>query len=401
MHERFIARQPIFDTRLRVYAYELLFRRGAKNFYQPASNTSPGLNAESISLADLIILTGPARAFMNVDELALRLGAPKLLPADRIVVEILETVQPTEEIVRICRDLRAAGYLLALDDFVDSPGLEPLIELAEFLKVDFQLLDQQGRERIAQKYGNRNLALLAEKVETEEELAEARALGYRYFQGYFFCKPSMIQAREIPGDKRLHLQLLCTVIGSQLQHSAIEELLNREPSLLYRLLRYLNSPLLGLGAEVHSIREALDRLGEDDFRRWVSTFAMVGMSGGKPPELLRTALTRAYFCEQFSTAAGLSEKSFNLFLVGLLSIVDALLDKPLCDALTPLPAAQEVKTALCGGINRLRDPFEMLLAFERADWPRLPDFVKRLGCDEDTIPHSYQSAIQKATLITT
>jgi c-di-GMP-related signal transduction protein len=403
MHERFIARQPIFDTRLRVYAYELLFRRGTQNFFQPPTGTSSSVIAESIGLSDLLTLIGSARAFMNADELALRLGAPRLLPADRIVVEILETVKPSPEIIKICRALRDSGYILALDDFVDAPELEPLVELAEFLKVDFQLLEQKGREHIARKYcnGYGSLALLAEKVETEEELAEARALGFRYFQGYFFCKPSMIQTHEIPGDKRLQLELLCMVVGPQLHCDAIEDLLSREPSLLYRLLRYLNAPLLGLGAEVRDIRGALDLLGGDEFRRWVSIFTVAGMSAGKPPELLRTALTRAYFCEQFSTAAGLSEKKFHLFVMGLLSILDALLDEPLAEALSNLPVAQEVKIALCGGIHRLRDPFEILLAFERADWTRLPDYVQRLGCDEDTIPNSYQSAIQKAALIST
>jgi c-di-GMP-related signal transduction protein len=400
MHERFIARQPIFDTRLRVYAYELLFRRGAQNFFQPPTGTSSSVIAESIGVSDLLTLIGSARAFMNADELALRLGAPRLLPADRIVVEILETVKPTPEIVKICRELRDSGYMLALDDFVDAPGLEPFVELAEFLKVDFQLLDRKGRDHIARKYCNGHLALLAEKVETEVELAEARALGFRYFQGYFFCKPSMIQTREIPGDKHLQLQLLSAVVDPQLHRDALEDLLNREPSLLYRLLRYLNSPLLGLGAGIGNIREALVLLGEDEFRRWVSIFAVSGMSAGKPPELLRTALTRAYFCEQFSTVAGLRERQFDLFLMGLFSILDALLNEPLTDALAALPVAKEVKVALCGGINRLRDPFEILLAFERADWPRLPAYVERLGCDEDTIPDTYQAAIQKAALIT-
>src|SRR5271165_7003771 len=141
MHERFIARQPIFDKRLQVYAYELLFRGGPQNYFQPYRNAASSVIADSVTLFDLQNLTGHARAFMNVDELALRLGAPRLMPPDRIVVEILETVRPTAEIVRICRELRDAGYVLALDDFVDQPGMAPLVELAHFLKVDFQLLD--------------------------------------------------------------------------------------------------------------------------------------------------------------------------------------------------------------------------------------------------------------------
>jgi c-di-GMP-related signal transduction protein len=397
MYERFIARQPIFDKHLRVYAYELLFRGGPENYFQPSRNAASSVIADSVTLFDLQNLTGHSRAFMNVDELALRLGAAKLLPPDRIVVEILETVNPTDEIVQICRELRDAGYVLALDDFVDDPKLAPLVEIAHFLKVDFQLLDGDARERLARKYRNGNgLSLLAEKVETENELAEARQLGFSYFQGYFFCKPSMIETRDIPGDKLLLLELLNSVAAPELHYPAIEELLKREPSLLYRLLRYLNSPLLGLRTEVHGVRQALSLLGEQEFRRWVSIFAVVAMSGGKPPELVRTALTRAYFCEEFSGAAGLSEKKASLFLMGLLSVADALLDKPIGEVLRSLPVAQEVKSALGGGENRFRDVYELLLALERAEWSQLSTHVERLGCNEEAVPDSYQTAIQKA-----
>lgn len=400
MHERFIARQPIFDKRLRVYAYELLFRGGPQNYFQPSRNAASSVIADSITLFDLQNLTGPARAFMNVDELALRLGAPRLMPPDRIVVEILETVMPTGEIVKICRELRDAGYVLALDDFVDHPDMAPLVELAQFLKIDFQLLDAEARERLARKYrGNGRLSLLAEKVETENELEEARKLGFSYFQGYFFCKPSMIETRDIPGDKLLHLELLNSVAAPELNYTLIEELLKHEPSLLYRLLRYLNSPLLGLRTEIHSVRQALILLGEREFRRWVSIFAIVAMSGGKPPELVRTALTRAYFCEEFSSAAHLGEKKAALFLMGLLSVADALLDKPIAEVLRSLPVAEEVKTALTGGENRFRDVYELLLALERAEWPQLSSHVERLGCNEEAIPDCYQTAIQKASTV--
>lgn len=399
MQARFIARQPIFDKRLRVYAYELLFRGGPQNYFQPANNASSSVIADSITLFDLQTLTGQARAFVNADELALRLGAPRLLPPDRIVVEVLETVAASEEIVKICRELRAAGYVLALDDFVDDPKLAPLVELAHFLKVDFQLLDGDGRERIAAKYGNNGIALLAEKVETESELAEARRLGYSYFQGYFFCKPSMIETRDIPGNKLIHLQLLNAVAPPELNYAVIEELLKREPSLLYRLLRYLNSPLLGLRTEVRSVRQALTLLGEQEFRRWISIFAVVSMSSGKPQELVRTALTRAYFCEEFSGPAGLNDKKSSLFLMGLLSITDALLDKPIDEVLRALPIAQEIKTALIGGENRLHDVYELLLALERAEWPHLSAYLQRLGCPEEKVPPAYEAALQKAATV--
>jgi c-di-GMP-related signal transduction protein len=399
MHEKFIARQPILDTRLQVFAYELLFRGGPQNSFQPFANAASSVIADSITLFDLDMLTGQARAFVNVDEMALRLGAPRLLPADRIVVEILETVRPTEEILGACRELRSAGYQLALDDFVDSPGIAPLVEFASFLKIDFQMFDARARSALARKYADNHIRLLAEKVETESEFREARDLGFSYFQGYFFCKPSMVETREIPGNKAIQLQLLTAVAAPELRFDFIENLLKQEPSLLYRLLRYLNSPILGLRSEVRSVRHAIVLLGENEFRRWASIFAIISMSTGKSPELIRTALTRAFFCEEFSAAAGLREKGPNLFLMGLLSVTDALLDKPMREALKALPVTQEVKIALCGGTNHFRDVFELVLALERAEWIRLSDIAARIGWDEGKIPDSYLSALLRATSI--
>ena len=403
MAEKFIARQPIFDKRLRVFAYELLFRGGPQNYFiKPSRNAAASsVIADSITLFDLNTLTGNALAFINVDELALRLDAPRLLPPDRVIIEILETVTPSDEIVRICRDLIGSGYTLALDDFVDHPKFASLVECAKYLKVDFQLLDPDDRRRIVEKYANSGISFLAEKVETEEELAEARHLGYSYFQGYFFCRPSMMETREIPGNKLLQLRLLNLVSGPELDYSAIEELLKNEPSLLYRLLRYLNSPLLGLRSEVHSVRHALTLLGEREFRRWVSIFAVIALASGKPPELIRTALTRAYFCEAFSHAARMDNESSTLFLMGLLSITDALLDQPIADVLRSLPVDEKIKTALTGGQNRHHDVYELLLALERAEWPRLSACADRLAVSEASVPDAFQSALQKASAIGT
>ncbi len=401
MAEKFIARQPILDTRLRVFAYELLFRGGHHNAFQPYANASSSVIADSITLFDLQMLTGNTRAFVNVDEVALRLGAPRLLPADRIVVEILETVRPTEEIVGICRELRRDGYQIALDDFMDEPALGPLVELAQFLKVDFQLMDPERREEVARKYRGRGISLLAEKVETRAEMEEARNLGFSYFQGYFFCKPSMLETKDISGNKLIQMQLLSAVAKPELDYDAIETLLTQDPPLLYRLLRYLNSPILGLRSEVNSIRQAIALLGENEFRRWASIFAVISMMNGNSPELIRTALTRAYFCEQFSGQAGLAEQSSTLFMLGLLSISDALLDRPIQDVLNSLAVSPELKTALCGGTNKLSDVYQLLLAMERADWPKLADCVQHIGCPEEKVPDFYQLAIQKATAIAT
>ncbi len=399
MYERFIARQPIFDQRLRVFAYELLFRAGPKNVFQPWKDASCSVIVDSMMLFDLQTLTGHAKAFINADQSALLQGAVKLLPANRIIVEILENVVPTPEIVAACTDLRDAGYVLALDDFVDHTKWQPLLALVKFLKVDFRGSDETVRREMARRYLPQGIELLAEKVETQSEFEQARGMGYTYFQGYFFCKPAMIEGRSIPSNKLNYVRLLAAVNSPDFQFEKIEEILKLEPSLVYKLLRYLNSPLLGMRSEVRSISQAVSLMGEKDFRRWVSIVAIVSMAGDKSPELIRTAVTRAYFCEEISETIGMSAQKSDLFLMGLLSLTDAILDQPMNDVLSHLPLSSEVHTALAGGANRFRDVFDVLLSYERAEWTALSSLAAKIGCAEDRVPQCYLSATNRAAVV--
>lgn len=275
MPPKFIARQPILDSEMRVFAYELLFRDDPRNSIEPDAQASSNVVADSITLSDLQLLTGNALAFVNVDEMALRLGAGRLLPPNRMVVEILETVRPTEDIITICRELRSSGYQIALDDFLDEPKMTPLVELAQFLKVDFQQSNSSVRERVADKYRDGSISLLAEKVETQAEMEEARHLGFTYFQGYFFSKPSTMEMPDIAGHRRILSQLLNAAVAPESNHIAIVKLLEEEPSLLYRFLRFLNSPAAGVGSGVGSLLQATTELGDDEFRRRAAKFALM------------------------------------------------------------------------------------------------------------------------------
>jgi EAL and modified HD-GYP domain-containing signal transduction protein len=401
VYEKFIARQPIFDDKLKLFAYELLFRASPENCFRPQKEASSSVIVDSIMLFDLQMLTGNAKAFINLDLSALQRGAARLLPPDRVIIEILETIAPTQEVVELCKDLRAAGYVLALDDYIGHARWEPLLSLVKYLKVDFRAADSDLRAAVVRRHKGNGMLFLAEKVETQAELNEARSLGYSFFQGYFFCKPSMLSAREIPANKLHYLRLLEAVSPAAFSHEVIEDLLKGDPSLIYKLLRYLNSPLLGLRGEVHGVREAITLLGEKEFRRWISILAIVAMAGDKPPELIRTALTRGFFCEAMAHPAGISPQSSDLFLLGLLSVTDAILDRPIQEILTGLPISPEVRTALCGGANRFRDIYDILLAYERADWPALTATAARLGPVESLIPDCYAAATARTAALAT
>jgi c-di-GMP-related signal transduction protein len=400
VYEKFIARQPIFNDKLKLFAYELLFRAGPENCFRPQKEAASSVIVDSIMLFDLQMLTGNAKAFINLDLSALQRGAARLLPPDRVIIEILENIVPTEEVVQLCKDLRAAGYVLALDDYVGHARWEPLLPLVKYLKVDFRAADSDIRAVVRRHKAN-GMQFLAEKVETQAELSEARSLGYSFFQGYFFCKPSMLSAREIPPNKLHYLRLLEAVSSPAFSHEVIEDLLKGDPSLVYKLLRYLNSPLLGLRGEVHGVREAITLLGEKEFRRWISILAIVAMAGDKPPELIRTALTRGFFCEAMAHPAGISPQSSDLFLLGLLSVTDAILDRPIQEILTSLPISPDIRTALCGGTNRFRDIYDTLLAYERADWPTLTATAARLGPVESLIPDCHAAATARTAALAT
>jgi EAL and modified HD-GYP domain-containing signal transduction protein len=384
---------------MKVFGYELLFRDGSENIFKPRKEASTSVIADSVTLFDLQSLTGNAKAFINADQAALLRGAPRILPPQRIVVEVLETVSPSQEVVEACTALTHDGYTLALDDFADEAKWAPLIPLVKFLKVDFRASGSAARKAMAKRYHSKGIQLLAEKVETAKDVEEAKQLGYSYFQGFFFCKPSMVETRDIPANKLVYMQLLAAISQPEIPYSDVEDILKRDPSLTYKLLRYLNSPLTGLRSEIHSIREAIALLGESEFRRWVSIVAVVAMAGDKTPELIRLALTRAYFCEEFARPVGLLTKSSDLFFMGLLSVTDALLDRPIEQILATLPVSAEVRAALSGGANKFRDVYDTLLAYERADWKGLTATVNRFESIESMVPVCYLSAANRAGAI--
>jgi EAL and modified HD-GYP domain-containing signal transduction protein len=188
-------------------------------------------------------------------------------------------------------------------------------------------------------------------------------------------------------------------VAGDLPVDKIESILKQEPSLIYKLLRFLNSPLLSLRGEIHTLREAIQLLGEREFRRWVSVVAIVAMGGDKPHELIRTALTRAYFCEEISVHSRMAAKSAALFLMGLLSVTDAMLDRPLHEILAYLPVSGDVRSALCGGTNDLAQIYNLLRLYERAEWTGMSDAAQRANCPEEQIAPCYLSAAERANKI--
>jgi EAL and modified HD-GYP domain-containing signal transduction protein len=396
----YLARQPIFDRQDSVLGYELLFRSGLDNFFKPQDASRPSeCHIDNFLLFGLETLTCGRRAFINFTRNDLIRDLPTLFPRDRIVVEILESALADAEAISACRRLKQAGYLIALDDFVLSPRSEPFLPFADVIKVDFRTTREHERERLARYLAPRGIKLLAEKVETHEDILAAREIGYTYFQGYFYCKPQIVSTSGLSGFKPNYLRILQAVNQTEMNLREIEDILKQEPSLLYKLLRYLNSAYFGLRAEITSIRHALALLGEEKLRKWTSVAAMVHLAHDKPSELIITSLVRARFCESLAVPLGMAVKETDLFLLGLMSTMDAVLGRHMSQVVREVPLSEEVAAALLNEQSSFCDVLTIVLALEQGAWHHVSRPIARLRLDEAVIPGVYLRAIDWTTRI--
>ncbi len=374
----YVARQPIFDRERRVFGYEMLFRSSERNQFDGHNASAAGSSVILHSLFSTIraedMLDGK-RGFYNFDRELLLEETALLLPKDRVVIEILESVKPDRDIVIACGVLRDRGYSLALDDFVYSPDYEPLLDLADIVKIDVLATPLEEQQRLLNRLRPRGIRLLAEKIETPEGFEQAKSLGYTLYQGYFFARPSVLRGKDIPGLRPNYLRLLREINRPELNLEALEGLMRHDVALTYRLLRYLSSPLFGFQKRVDSVLQALVLLGEAKLRKWFALAALSGLAtDDKPRELVASALLRAFFCEAVAEGSGLLELAkggSDFSLTGLFSRLEAFLDCPLPEAIADLALPVDVAAALTGAKGTPDDlgtVLKLVCAYEAGEW---------------------------------
>ena len=394
---RFIARQPIFDRHEDVYGYELLFRSGMENRF-----TSDDCEAAACDVADNFLndsartLTAGRRAFINCTREFLLNEYATLLPKEETVLEILETVEPDAEVLAACRRLKRLGYTIALDDFVYAEKFQPFIELANIIKIDFKLSGPSQRQQAVAKFEPCGIQLLAEKVETRAEFAEARNRGYHYFQGYFFCKPQIVRSHHIPAFKAHYLRLLQAINRPELVRSEVVALIDREVSLCYKLLRFINSPFFGFRCEIRSTGHALALLGDEELRRWASVSAVLRIAGNTPSELVLTALTRGRCCELLTLHRDTHINQQSMFLLGVFSLMEAMLGRPISEIVSEIALPDVVRSALLGRQNRYRETLDLVKAFEAGMWGEVSELAAALKQDESHLSATYLEAVDWA-----
>jgi EAL and modified HD-GYP domain-containing signal transduction protein len=365
-----VARQAIFDIDLNVYAYELLFRSNNKqadsgvidSFGDEA--TSRVINHTFMELGIERVI-GNHLAFVNLTRKFILTDDPLPFAQDRVVLEILEDIVPDDELIAATQKLVDQGYVIALDDFIFDESLRPLVKLAEIIKIDLLALSEQALEEQVRLLKQENVKLLAEKVETHEQYLLCKKLGFDYFQGYFFSRPTIIEGQAIP-DSQLNLLSIITKLQNQnVEIDDIEQLISQDVGLTYKLLRLLNSAAIGLPRKIESIKQALILLGLKAIRTWTTLIALNDMKC-TPPELMANTLIRAKMCEQLASHYNCSAEAG--FLVGLFSTIDAMLSHPMDELLKALPLNNDIKQALSGGMGTLGELLNVVIQYEHGLW---------------------------------
>jgi c-di-GMP-related signal transduction protein len=351
-NQRFIGRQAILDRKMFPYGYELFFRDGSANAFRGEAENAT--NQMIDSCLSMIACASAKKFFINCTYDALVSMRVKLLPSRTVVLELLESVKPDAKLLRACKELKNLGFKVALDDFHPDDGRAALIEIADYVKVDFRASDSAHRQEIYDICRHRKVTFVAEKVETLKELRIAQAEGHTLFQGYFHSRPEVISETRIAPSKSAYLQLIVALSQSPLDMRRVENLILMEPALCYRLLRLANSALYGSRHRVSTVQAALNAVGEDAFRRLVTVVLATKLSHSVGNLDAERAVERAFFCE--SLAPLLNENPAELYMLGMLSVMDRMVNIPMAQLVELIPVTTRFQQALLGstqGIGRV------------------------------------------------
>lgn len=377
----YVARQPVFTDEMNIWGYELLFRHGEA---QSAVFTD-GDQATTQVIADGFALGvrgmgSKIKALINFPRNVLIGRSPYVLPSERCVVEILETVLPEENVMEACRELKANGYALALDDFVGDPGFEPLCEIADIIKVD--ILGKTPSDVMSLVNGLKGYKawLLAEKVESIDMFNVCRHLGFKYFQGYFFSKPEIVPGRKISPSQSAKIKLLKELNESEAELSRLVEIIQTDLSISYRLLKYINSARFTLCGKIESIQRAVNMLGQQNLRQWLQVVILSDVnSTGRGQELVRISVLRGRFLQLLATCGKAPFSPDSMFVMGFFSVLDAILDQQMEQILDEISLAPEIKATLIDPQSEHSVWIGLLTELDRGSWGGLEEKAGQIG----------------------
>jgi len=393
----FVARQPIFDRTERLYGYELLYRNTA------SSTTAAGAAAETMC-SDTVIhafldigldeLTDGRLAFINCTRDFLLDGQVDLLPPEKVVVEVLETVGNDADVVNVCRRLETRGYMLALDDYVDDAAYDAVIESVRIIKLDVMYHSLEEIQRIKERLSRFDVQWLAERVETQEMHELCMQMGFDYFQGYYYSRPELVASQEIEVSHSGMLHLLNLLRDPETTEREIDQGFRSDPALTYKLLRIVNSAAVG-GRGIDSISFAIRMVGRQMLYRWLALLMVSSMvtGNGVQDELVYAALLRARLCELIAEASPEVRNPQGLFMTGLFSMLDVLFRMPMRNVLSRVNVSEEIRDAVMDGTGPFADALHIADAYQRGDWDQVDKLAPALGLLPVQLPWLYTKSL--------
>ena len=404
----FLGRQPILGREQQLLAYELLFREGPiftsnrADIIDPSQATATVI-ANAFTELSANETLGPYRGYINVDQQFLFSDLIEVLPPALVVLEILESVQPTPEVVARCRELRGKGFTLAIDDVVDvGEAYRPLFELAEIIKVDILDVDAGRLAALVGQLKPFGKKLLAEKVESAEQVEQCKRLGFELFQGYYFAKPTIIAGKKLDHSQLSLMKLMGLLLGDA-DTAELEAALKPEPGLTVNLLRMTNSVGAGCSETITSLRHAITVLGRRQLQRWLQILVFAsGSQAGSTNPLLMMAATRGRLMELLAGELRSGDAAFSdqAFMVGIMSLMPALVGQPIADIVAPLGLSAPVRDALCEQAGALGQLLQVAEASEGGDLSLLGDRLAALpGLGPKALNRAQTQALQWANSI--
>jgi EAL and modified HD-GYP domain-containing signal transduction protein len=394
-----VARQPIFNVDKIVIGYELLFRNGTGDLFPGADNDpvdAGDVFNSSFFLKIVDDLSGGKKAFINFTPHLARPEMMTILPAKVLAIEFPEMNEPDPAMLAACQLLKEKGYMVVLDDFAFHQNSLEILKLADMVKVDFVKTKEADRKSIATRLTSMGIALLAEKVESYYDFKQAKEFGYQFFQGYFFGRPEIFSGRDIPGYTVNYLNMLREASRPEIDFDKMEQIFRRDVALSFKLLKFINSAFFGVRNKISSVRQALVMLGRKEILKWISLLALQNIAQEKPDEVVVLSLIRARFGELLAFQLGWSKRSNQSFLVGLFSLVDAMLDRPMADILRELPLDDDITIALLRGDNDLGQLHAMARHYEKAEWEEFAASAQKLAIPEQDVAKLYRQALEWA-----
>ena len=392
MNDIFVARQPIYNKSNTLIGYELLYRAGDTDVaeFTDGKVASSEVILNSFMNIGLDGLVGSAKAFINIPEELVIDESFSPMFENQTVLEILEDVKPTDKVVAGVKRLKEQGYEIALDDFKYTVEHEPLLKLADYVKIDVVEFDVDKVVQQLKYILKFNTKLIAEKIETQEIYESCEKLGFDYFQGFYFCKPQLVKKKNTPSNKIVVLNILKKLENPDYDLDDVENTLALDAVLTFKILRYVNSAAFAQRKEIESIKEALVLVGGNTIKKWATLILMTHLMEGKPQALFVTALVRARMCELIAEHRG--ENSEQMFTIGLLSLIDALMDTPMIDLLDELALSTPVKLALLDYDGESGWVLKNVVDYEKGKWNSLLE----QGIDAKAYFSCYMEAVKWA-----